>query len=535
MPHRLQKILVVDDDRSSRELLSMHLEERGFSVLTGADAAEGEALAKGQSPDAIILDVRLPDRSGIELVAQLRRVTDAPVIMITAHHDMATTILAMKSGAFDYILKPIDIGLLDASLNRALEERRVSSDPSTRAAPLEAPAIQDIVGQSRRMQVIFKEIGRIAASRATVLVRGESGTGKELIARVVHRYSAQGRPFIAINCAAVVDTLLESELFGHERGAFTGAVAAKPGKCELAQDGTLFLDEIGDLSHGLQAKLLRVIQEREFERVGGVKRLPFRAQIIAATHHDLEALVRQGRFREDLYQRLKVVTLHLPSLSERPEDIPLLVEHLLSRINAKLNRQVRKVPLEVMDELTRRPWTGNVRELENALTRAVVMAPGDVLLPELLPTPESTPEQDHRDALGRPGGMPPVARWQAPASVAASSVPGPVASGRAAVVDPFATPHPAAAPTSGPYPNSSYPSGPYASDTGTGDEDEPSSPGVPSTHSAVIPTLEEVERDHIRRALAHTGWHRGRTCELLGITRPTLDRKLRKYGLRPER
>src|SRR5215211_7276052 len=236
------------------------------------------------------------------------------------------------------------------------------------------------------MQELVKEIGKVAASRATVLISGESGTGKELVARVIHHYSNdEPKPFVGINCSAIVDTLLESELFGHEKGAFTGAVGAKQGKFELAEDGTVFLDEIGDLSPMLQAKLLRVFQEREFERVGGVKRIKLRARIIAATHRDLAEEAAQGKFREDLHQRLKVITLHLPPLRQRREDIPPLVHHLLTRINEKVHKRVTRVPPEVLEHLCRLPWRGNIRELENVLTRAVVLAPGEVLLSENLP------------------------------------------------------------------------------------------------------------------------------------------------------
>jgi two-component system response regulator AtoC len=441
----------------------MHLEERNICVLTASTAAEGEQLARDHVLSAVVLDVRLPDQSGLELIETLRGVTDAPVLMITAFHDMATTILAMKSGAFDYIQKPIDIGTFDAALDRALEERRVASTAQTlELSAVNAPGLPDVIGKSPRMQEVFKDIGKIASSRAFVLIHGESGTGKELVARVIHQYSAQTRPFVAVNCAAIVESLLESELFGHERGAFTGAVGTKLGKCEVAEDGTLFLDEIGDLTLPLQAKILRVLQEREFERVGGTRRLPLRARVIAASHRDLSRMVREGTFRDDLFQRLRVVTIELPALRERPEDVPLLVEHLLRRINARVNRRVLKVPKEVMTDLQSRVWQGNVRELENTLTRAVIMAPGDVLLPELLPTqpletafsPESTE-------------APPLAAL-----------------------------------------------------------------GTPALESGQkILTLDELECEHIVRVLSFTQGHRGRACELLGIARPTLERKLRKYGL----
>ncbi len=446
----MDRILIVDDDRSIRELLSMHLEERGFSVLSAATGADGFRLAAESSPSAIVLDMRLPDASGIDLIPELKkRAAEAPVLMITAHHDMATTIRAMKAGAFDYIHKPIDIQAFDVALDRALEVRRLSRGPDYLAVE-GGPAFEldDIVGVSPVMQQLFKDLGRVAASRATVLIQGESGTGKELIANVIHSYSAPQKPFIAINCSAIVETLLESELFGHEKGAFTGASQTKPGKFELAEDGSIFLDEIGELSLNLQARLLRVLQERKVERVGGVRQIPINARILAATHRDLAADVRSGRFREDLYQRLKVVTLRLPPLRERIEDIPLLVEHLIVKINQRLHKSLRRVPREVIEKLQRRPWPGNVRELENVLTRAAVLSQGDILLEEHL--------------LDQP----------------------------AAAQD-----------------------------------------AAPPQTDGHIATLDEVERQHIVRVWALTKGHKGRTCQMLGISRPTLERKLKKYGL----
>ena len=451
----MERILIVDDESSIRELLSMHLEERGFAVLSAATGADAIRLATEGAPSAIILDMRLPDASGIDLIPELKkRAADAPVVMITAHHDMATTILAMKAGAFDYIHKPIDIETLDVALARALEVRRLSRGSDYLSVEANRTfKIDDIVGGSAAMQQMFKDVGRVAASRATVLIAGESGTGKELIARVIHSYSAAQKPFIAINCSAIVDTLLESELFGHEKGAFTGAVSAKAGKFELAEDGSIFLDEIGELSGNLQAKLLRVLQEREVERVGGVKPIPVRARILAATHRDLAEEVRHHRFREDLYQRLKVVTLSLPPLRERPEDIPLLVEHLMVKINQRLHKNLRRVPREVIEKLQKRLWPGNIRELENVLTRAAVLSQGDMLLEEhLVETPKPVP-----------GSKPPP----------------------------------------------------------------PLAPNAP------IQTLDEVERAHVARVFALSKGHKGKTCDLLGISRPTLERKLRKYGMVP--
>jgi len=451
----VERILIVDDDRSIRELLSMHLEERGYGVISAATGAEGFKLAEETSPSAIILDMRLPDASGIDLIPELRkRAGETPVLMITAHHDMATTILAMKAGAFDYIHKPIDIRALDVALDRALEVRRLSRGTDFLSVEAQrAVKLDDIVGASPPMQQLFKDVGRVAASRATVLIQGESGTGKELIARVIHSYSAGAKPFIGINCSAIVETLLESELFGHEKGAFTGAVSVKIGKFELAEDGSIFLDEIGELSQNLQAKLLRVLQERELERVGGVRRIPVRARILAATNRDLLGEVRAARFREDLYQRLKVVTLSIPPLRDRREDIPLLVENLIVKINHRLHKNLRRVPRETLEKLMARPWPGNVRELENVLTRAAVLSQGDLLLEEHL-VEASRPEP-------RPVDLPAAG-----------------ADGR-------------------------------------------------------VPTLDEVERAHIERVFAMTKGHKGRACQILGISRPTLERKLRKYGFEP--
>jgi two-component system, NtrC family, response regulator AtoC len=447
----MDHILIVDDDRSIRELLSMHLEERGFGVMSAATGAEGFRMAADIAPAAIVLDMRLPDASGIDLIPELRkRAAEAPVLMITAHHDMATTILAMKAGAFDYIHKPIDIQAFDVALDRALEVRRLSKGTDYLSVAGSRPfKMDDIVGTSPAMQQLFKDVGRVAASRATVLIQGESGTGKELIARVIHSYSAPQKPFIGINCSAIVETLLESELFGHEKGAFTGAVQAKVGKFELAEEGSIFLDEIGELSLNLQAKLLRVLQEREVERVGGVRRIPVKARILAATNRDLEEEVRANRFREDLYQRLKVVTLSLPPLRERVEDIPLLVEHLLVKINERLHKNLRRVPREVLEKLQRRSWPGNVRELENVLTRAAVLSQGDMLLEEHL--------------VGQP-----------PARAADRAAP------------------------------------------------------------ERVPTLDEVEKEHIARVWSLTRGHKGKTCQILGISRPTLERKLKKYGIYAE-
>jgi two-component system, NtrC family, response regulator AtoC len=460
-PRPSDTLLIVDDDVSLLESLALHFEEverdgePRFHVVTATTAEAGLAAASAASPSLVILDMMLPDRSGLEIIVEMReRCGDAPIVLVTAYHDMESTIRAMKLGAFDYVHKPFpDPGVLDLVVDRALQIRQLSRR-ALAAGVAAAARLGDIVGRTPVMQALVKEIGRVAAAtRASVLITGESGTGKELIARVIHNYSYdEPRPFIGINCSAIVDTLLESELFGHERGAFTGAVALKPGKFELAEEGTIFLDEIGDLSLPLQAKLLRVLQEREFERVGGVKRLPLAARVIAATHRDLAAEVEAGRFREDLHQRLQVITLHVPPLRERPDDIPALVQALLERINEKVHQRVNRVPPEVLDHLRALPWRGNIRELENVLTRAVVLAPADVLLADHLPPLEAVPR-----------------------------APGPA-------------------------------------------------PSWPPEGTA-LPSLAEAERLLISRALTLTHGHKGKACQMLGISRPTLERKLTKYQL----
>ena len=301
--------------------------------------------------------------------------------MITAFHDMDTTIRAMKAGAYDYIHKPINIDELEVSLQKALKtletEKKIGGLLTESARDYK---VGDIIGSTRAMRDIFKTIGVVSQSRATVLIQGESGTGKELIAKVIHNNTAKNEPYIAVNCSAIVETLLESELFGHEKGSFTGAIGRKLGKFELAGTGTVFLDEISEMSVNLQAKLLRVLQEMEFERVGGKDRVKVRARIIAATNRDLKALVKEGKFRDDLYYRLNIVTITLPPLRERREDIPLLVDFLIKKINKDLHKNIAGVSREMMDVFMQYRWPGNIRELENLVERLVLMAKGDVIV-----------------------------------------------------------------------------------------------------------------------------------------------------------
>ncbi len=382
------KVLVIDDERSIREHLEMFLQEKGFEVFSAETGEIGLQAFRDHQPDILISDIRLPGIDGLEVLRQVKSENSkVSAIMITAFHDMETTIQAMKLGAYDYIHKPLDIDELEVVIDKVVDNRRLSSCAESLFTETSREYNADnIVGKTRGMQEIFKLIGMVSDSRATVLIQGESGTGKELIAKTIHYNSPFCRePFIPVNCSALVETLLETELFGHEKGSFTGATYQKKGKIELAEKGTLFFDEIGDVGPNLQVKLLRFLQEREFERVGGDRRIQSSARILAATNRDLAHLVETERFRADLYFRLKVVEIHVPPLRERLRDIPLLVEHLLSRINAQLHRKVTKISREAMEMLINYRWPGNVRELENVLTRAVVLSKGDVLLKEYLP------------------------------------------------------------------------------------------------------------------------------------------------------
>jgi two-component system response regulator AtoC len=377
-----ERIMIVDDDRSIRETFEQHLGHSGYEVVSASSAEDGLALLDVKRPDLIITDVRMPGMDGIEFLRRARSaVEDVDVIVITAYEDMTTAVSSMRAGAYDYLVKPLDLDRIDLLVERCFRDRshrRQAKHLSSEA--VEAHALENLVGHDPAMVEIYKLIGVLAENRATVLVRGETGTGKECIARAIHFNSPNAsEPFVAVNCTALAETLLESELFGHVRGAFTGAVESRKGYFELAGAGTVFLDEIGDMGAELQAKLLRVLERQEFYPVGAEQPRTTKARVIAATHRPLEELVRKREFREDLYFRLKVVEIPVPPLRERRGDVPLLAEHLLGKIVAKLHRDVRGVSPEVMRELQSYDWPGNVRELENALTRAAVLARGPVI------------------------------------------------------------------------------------------------------------------------------------------------------------
>jgi DNA-binding NtrC family response regulator len=384
----MKSILVIDDDPLIGKTLLSHLSRKGLEVLLAENGEEGLQKYKEICPDLVLLDIRLPDKDGLEVLGKIKEKNkDACIIIMTAYDDMKTTIEAMKLGAFEYLVKPLDYIELDLTVDKAFQIKSLEAKVSYMMEEKQKEyTIDNIIGHSAPIRQVFKLIGSVANSRTNVLIQGESGTGKELVAKAIHYNSPyRDEPFIVINCSAITDTLLESELFGHVKGAFTDAVCETRGKFEIAGKGTLFLDEIGDISANLQAKLLRVIETRDFMKVGGEKMLKTQARIIAATNQDIKSLVEKGQWRDDLYYRLKVVEITLPPLRERKEDIPELVSYLLEKINRKLRKNVRKVPPEVMKLLVNHLWKGNVRELENALTRAAILAKGDVILEENLP------------------------------------------------------------------------------------------------------------------------------------------------------
>ena len=456
----MSKILVIDDDRSICETLELYLTEEGYEVVTAATGTEGLNKFVETSPDVVILDIRLPDVDGFTVLEDLREDDDnVKVIMITAHHDMDSTINAMKNGAFDYIHKPVNVDELDMAIRKAVKSLEMEKKiDGLLMEPSRHFKVGDIIGGGTEMREIFKMIGTVSQSRTTVLIQGESGTGKELIAKVIHNNTSRDEPYIAVNCSAIVETLLESELFGHEKGSFTGAISRKLGKFELARYGSVFLDEISEMSLNLQAKLLRILQEMEFERVGGKDRIQVHARIIAATNKDLKTLVKEGKFRDDLFYRLNFVVITIPPLRERTDDIPVLVDYLLAKINIDLHKRIAGISDEMMEIFLKYRWPGNIRELENLLVRAAVVAKGQILVrgdfPELVEEPSSEAAQEA-----------PVGR--------------------------------------------------------TGD--------------GKIPTLDDIEEQYIRKVIRESGKNKGEICEILGISRPTFERKLEKYGIVFER
>jgi two-component system, NtrC family, response regulator AtoC len=386
-------ILIVEDEPKMLRLLELNLADEGYTIRAVANAGQGLKLLNTEKVDLVLSDIKLPGMSGLEFLQQVKRTNAAiPVVMMTAYGTVESAVEAMKAGASDYVLKPFSIEEIKLVIRRDLEVTRLHEENrSLREALGHRYAFENIIGKSPTIQEVLATVERVSPTNSTVLLGGESGTGKDLIARALHQHSRRSSgPFIKINCTAIPENLLESELFGYEKGAFTGAVTAKPGKFELADKGTIFLDEIGDMPGSLQAKLLRVLQEREFERLGATKTIKVDVRVIAATNQDLRAALEQGTFREDLYYRLNVVPISIPPLRERKEDIPYLVDHFISRFAESSGKQIGGITPRAMKLLTNFHWPGNVRELENIIERAVVMAAG----------PEIGIEDIHLDSAG---------------------------------------------------------------------------------------------------------------------------------------
>jgi len=467
----MAKIAVIDDEQSVCHAFRAFLEDEGHEVAVAATAQRALALLGDFQPDLVILDIRLPDADGLDVLGQIVAAEAAPaVLIITAHGTMETAVEAMRRGAFDYLTKPIDLDEAKLVIDRALRTRQLSQEVVRLRKELRGGS-PSLVGNSTPMQRVYKTIGAVASSNATVLIRGESGTGKELVARAIHQASPRAKgPFATVDCAALPENLVESELYGYEPGAFTGAASAKPGKLEQADGGTLFLDEIGELSGGAQAKLLRFLETRQTERLGSNRQLSLDVRILAATNEDLEAKRRQGTFREDLFYRVHVVTLDLPPLRDRKEDIPLLVAHFLERAPGARRPEISQAALDV---LMAHDWPGNVRELCNTVEHAVVQCRGDAILPEHLPR-----------LLARGGHGPAEALRRAVAALLADKM----------------------------------------AKHGEGRE--------PALRAPLYDMMvEELERALIAEALRITGRNQARAAALLGLHRTTLRNKIRQYGL----
>jgi DNA-binding NtrC family response regulator len=398
------RILVVDDEVNARTALVELLRDEGYAVESAADGFKAVGKAAEFGPDLVVTDLKMPGMDGLQLLAKLRENDpDLPVILMTAFGDVETAVKAMRSGARDYLTKPVNVGELSVVVARELEQRRLRLETGLLRQRLsEKYSFSNIIGSSAPMQAVFKTVAQIAPSRASVLIAGESGTGKELIAAAIHERSPRASgPFVKLHCAALAESILESELFGHERGSFTGAQTRRDGRFFQAHKGTLFLDEIGEISPAVQVKLLRFQQEREFERVGGNETISVDVRVLAATNRNLQRMVAEGKFREDLYYRLNVITIEMPALRQRPSDVPLLAAFFLRKYAAENGKDVRSLSADALELLTGYAWPGNVRELENVIERAVVVAQTPEITPADLPPHMGAKRA--RDGLEIPG------------------------------------------------------------------------------------------------------------------------------------
>jgi two-component system nitrogen regulation response regulator GlnG len=478
----MSTLLVVDDEPSILLAFRRAFHRTTVTVLTAETGSEALALACQHRPDVVVLDVQLPDQTGLEVLRKLRELdARSLVIFITGKSTTDTAIEAMKLGAFEYLLKPLELAQLRQVIDRALGISWLMHVPAVVAETEPGDDRADvIVGRCPAMQEVYKAIGRVAGQDVTVLITGESGTGKELVARAIYQHSRRAEgPFRAINCAALPEHLLESELFGHEKGAFTGADRRRIGKFEQCSGGTLFLDEVADLSVAAQGKMLRLLQEHEFERLGGNETIQTDVRLLAATNQNLEGLVKQGRFREDLYYRLSVFTIRLPPLRERGDDLPLLVQHYVRRFSREFDKEAVSVPPETLALLGRYPWPGNVRELQSVLKQALLQATGGILAPDFLPAHITRDNHDATPAAAGPGAI------------------------------------------------------------GRGD-DSLYSPSLPQfideqlrlgTENLYEDTLRRMERLLVTRVLQHTQGNQVQAARILGITRGSLRTKIRELGI----
>ncbi|QDU62001.1 Nitrogen regulation protein NR(I) [Planctomycetes bacterium Pan216] len=405
----MPKVLAIDDDRSVLHMITRAFDNSDTAVITARDGSSGLDLVGSVQPDVLLLDIMLPDSSGLELFERFRRADPKlPIIFITAKGDSATAIEAMKVGAFDYLRKPLDIRQLRELVDRAAEVRRLMHVPIQMEDSQADPDADTLVGESPSMLEVYKLIGQAAPQNISVLIRGESGTGKELVARAIYHFSQRASlPFLPINCAAIPESLLESELFGHEKGAFTGADAKRIGKFEQCSGGTIFLDEIGDMPITLQSKILRLLQDQTFERVGGRETIKTDVRIIAATNRNLEEMIEEGDFREDLYYRLNGITVSLPPLRERGDDVGVLLNHFLWRFAKEFGRDIKAFSEDALKRLKSHSWPGNIRELQSVLKRSMLRAKGQILLEEFLPPEVLSSHDTDEDSASSPSGLPP--------------------------------------------------------------------------------------------------------------------------------
>jgi two-component system, NtrC family, nitrogen regulation response regulator NtrX len=466
------RVLVIDDEAAIRDSLRMTLEYEGYEFIGAATGQEGLALAERESPDLVLLDVKMPGMDGIEVLDRLRSMNDGvPVVVISGHGTISTAVEATKKGAFDFIEKPFASDRVLVSLRNALDQRQLRDENRTLKRAVEVR--HQMIGDSPALRQVMGAIGRAAPTNATVLIQGESGVGKELVARTIHRNSLRSRErFVQVNCAAIPEELIESELFGHEKGSFTGATEKQVGKFEQADRGTIFLDEVGDMSAKTQAKVLRVLQEGEVERLGSARTIKVDVRVIAATNKNLEEEIEKGHFREDLYFRLAVIPIHVPPLRERPTDIPLLVRHYMESFSRENNTRLKRLTQPAIEALQRYRWKGNIRELRNSVERMIIMTSGDTI-----------------DLADLPGAV------RSPATVAAWS------GGGAA-------------------------GGPAAA--------RPAADGDQTKAGTLREFKENAERAFLVGKLRENGWNISKTAEVIGTPRSNLYKKLEQYQIAQE-